>query len=289
MENQNSLVAALVEHGVCRVSMSAALVDAVLLMERAWCAFVLQPMSHKASHIAQHGAAGYEYREAGLSRKETKETFEVNMLYVLPAGSSEIDKAYIDAAQRVLRLSTSMVLSTAENLPPASDSGSFFTMMRARQNFWVVRSIHYFPLQMKQVQGEALPPMAVGHADLGHSFHLYESAAGFRTYWNGVWQSLEPQHLVAGRDAKALTYGGLLTQYYTECKIKALCHRVDYTEDTELCGRTSHVLFVGFGQAMYDKDTWGSSQSQFPMGENYDLEPSVFKRYFRPFVHESIH
>lgn len=139
-------------------------------------------------------------------------------------------------------------------------------------NRFTLRFLHYFP------RIEARKPsdfLAAPHVDKGMTIHLFETTSGLEVLWDGAWRK------AVHDPGKVLGYFGLLGQYYSKSKFPALCHRVAPTPITMKHGRSSIVLFVDFGDVVYDKETWGSTQKVFSSGENYNMPIKEFSKYFK--------
>ena len=79
----------------------------------------------------------------------------------------------------------------------------------------------------------------------------FENADSGEIFWDDQWHEAQPT------EDSFLVYGGMLAQLYTKGEVKALCHRVVNTTETKRNGRYSIVLFIDFGDRVYDKKKHG--------------------------------
>lgn len=259
----------LLKNGVVHIPVTSSFVQLTKDLDVAWAEFVSQDKQHKDLHVFANGM-GYEYR--GVNARDYKETFHVKAGYKLPRKHSTIDLLFIETAKSILIDSVPLVADFAESLSEIAgrDMRAFVT---AHTDQWLSRSLNYPPRTEEQVNaGENV--LALRHIDKGLTFHIAETDPGLMVLWNGEWIPVEhTEGFIHG-------YGGMLTQYYTKGAVKALCHEVLTNPVTQLKGRRSHVLFIDFGNAHYNKSKYGPTQDNFPCGENYNMPPEEFNSYF---------
>ena len=132
---------------------------------------------------------------------------------------------------------------------------------------WTFRYLHYFP-----IEGEML---AHAHADRGDmTLHLYEDYDGgeyldFQNEWRPWPVSKE----------RAIIFPAMGLQYETECRLKALWHRIKTTEETRRVGRFAMVAFIDFNQ----DHSWDSSKHRIQnlnQGFNYSMSFSELQKFF---------
>lgn len=134
-----------------------------------------------------------------------------------------------------------------------------------------IRTLHYFPTNNQL--------LAKAHIDKGPAtIHLYDSLPGLQCLWGGKWKSMhfDTNHAAA--------FPGGIVQYYTECAIKALWHRVIATKKTQKVGRDSIVLFLDSkaeDRIIYNKCDFGSAQDAFGKpGDTYLMRFDEYAKFF---------
>jgi len=234
-----------------------------------WHWFYEQPYLEKSKHFFDDYIGGYEHK--GENSVDFKENFHFSLKYKIPSsGSSSTSITFLKTAEEVLLSSYDWVKQIVTHMDRAT--GSEMTSLLDIERF-TLRFLHYFPtLETPHRKYELL---AAPHIDKGITIHLYEDCSGLEILWNGEWIKLNHPH------KKALGYFGMLGQLYSQCSFPALCHRVSPTLYSMRHGRYSIVLFIDFGDMVYDKETWGSTQTVFPNGENYNMPIEEFSKYFK--------
>jgi len=235
-----------------------------------WKTFQRQPMAVKARHAFVNDT-GYEYKSASAS--DFKENFHLTRGYQTPPKATQIDVEFLEYGKSLLDEITPLVQSIAQVI---SAAGKFdiTSMVMGMKDQWVLRCLRYFPRTMAQIEAnENL--LAVPHADQGLTIRIYEDGAGFEVLWNGEWIAVDPNPNCL------MAYPGLVGQYYSDCRLPALCHRVVSNHETELRGRNSIVIFIGFGEVEYDSRN-GRIKDRFAYGENYLMPVHEFKQLFIP-------
>lgn len=259
----------LLKNGVVHIPVTPSFLQLTKDLDIAWANFVSQDKRHKDTYVFANGM-GYEYR--GVDARDYKETFHIKAGYQLPRNHSTVDLLFIETAKSILIDSVPIVADFAESLSDIAEC-DMRTFVTAHTDQWLSRSLNYPPRTQQQVAaGENV--LAARHIDKGLTFHIAETDPGLMIFWNGEWRSV---HHIPGF---IHGYGGMLAQYYTQCKVKALCHEVLTTPVTEIKGRRSHVLFIDFGNVHYNKHAYGPTQVTFPCGENYNMSPEEFNTYF---------
>jgi len=256
---------ALKEHGYVQIPYEKHINYFIKTTMELWKKFHNQELSHKLKFVfGEEG--GYEYK--GPTDPDYKENFHISLSYNPDyPWMTNIDRDFICAAQKLIFESMNIALEVAGILDEGTDTFNVPGLTNESQNSWMLRLLHYPPRESKDL-------LAIPHIDKAVTIHLDEDAPGLQILWKNEWQSVEP---MAGH---VLAYPGMLGQYYSECEFPALCHRVQATEQTCLKGRNSIVLFVRFGDVVYDKGTFGKTQERFPNGENYDLSFLEFEKFF---------
>jgi isopenicillin N synthase-like dioxygenase len=232
-----------------------------------WRYFVKQDMNEKLLH-AYGGPQGNGYEYRGTEYPDYKETFHLSLPYTLPVGASAVDRSMVDTGKELITAIIPLVQLVGKVMSEASDIKDLDLLMLASPENYVLRLL-YYPPDPREIRAES-------HVDKGITIHLIATASGLQIWWNNVWVNVE--ELVDS----AYGYAGLLGQYYTQCKLKALLHQVVSCEKTKSVGRFSIVVFIDFGDVRYDKPTFGRLQDRFPKGENYTMEFVKLKELFAP-------
>ena len=241
-------------------------------LDLAWQEFIAQPVKVKQRHTFIEGK-GYEYR--GPEELDYKETFHVTSDYKLHLHATDADKKYVRVAQGFIEEVEFFVRALSVGISLGGHGFDFAQLILKPPSTHLLRSIHYFPRTADQVMKEKIIA-AASHLDKGLTIHWYQSDDGLQILWEGKWCTI-----VHPEDA-VLFYMGLLGQLYSKCIFTAVCHRAVATHKTEVIGRRVHVSFIDFGTMRYDKGTYGPTQERFPAGENYNLSPQEFEKYFIP-------
>ncbi len=267
MTTKNSAVAHLKQNGY--FSLPVADLSFAQKMEHfdsLWQEFLAQPLEVKQRHAFANDN-GYEYK--GPDNPDYKENFHLSLGYELPEASTDIDKAFIAIGKSILRDIVPTVRDVMDVVQEESGIDMFTPAMRAH-NEWILRSLYYPP----DIPGKRRDFLALPHIDKGMTIHLDETNDGLEIKWDGQWVK------VPGRKGYVHGYAGMLGQYHSECHLKALCHQVVSTPVSQQFGRRSHVIFIDHGDVRYNKAKFGSTQTNFPNGENYTMSFEEFKQYF---------
>ena len=231
-------------------------------------AFFAQPMEQKALHKFSSDGYGYEYR-GPENPNEYKETLHVGLEYKLPAGASEADRRLVVFSQLLMQSLLSTVGRVAQVISAASNKDLVDFLMSSLST--ATLRILYYPPDLPGMKRKFL---ATEHVDKGFTIHPGETCPGLQVYWKGKWRD------VAEIPGFVYGYAGLLGQFYTECGLTALRHRVVPTETSRTIGRYALVIFFDPGEYRYDKGVWGPTQAIFGKGENYGMPFEEFKKYF---------
>lgn len=230
--------------------------------------FYEQPLAKKQKHIFSDYIGGYEYR--GPESLDFKENFHLSLGYNIPEDTKNSTSLnFLKFGKKLIPYFFDTFMPMIEIMDEATDS-SISTLLT--QERFTVRFLHYFPREGKNIENNLL---AAAHIDKGITIHLYEDYPGLQVLWGNQWNkvyyNLKNVH----------GYFGMLGQLYSNCSFPALCHRVVSTPKTLVYGRTSIVLFIDFGDKIYDKEIWGSTQKIFSNGENYGMSYEEFSKYFK--------
>lgn len=232
-----------------------------------WRLFYEQPLSEKEKHIFSDYVGGYEYK--GPESLDYKENFHLSLKYKIPENSTSlVDFAFLTSAKKFISSSWHMIVPMIEIMDQATDSN--MASLLIEDNF-TLRFLHYFPREGTSLENNFL---AAPHIDKGVTIHFYEDHPGLQVLWGNQWNKVyhNPDNVHG--------YFGMLGQLYSNCGFPALCHRVVPTPKTIKYGRTSIVLFIDFGDKIYNKEKFGSTQKVFPNGENYNMPIEDFSKYF---------
>ena len=230
--------------------------------------FFAQPMEQKTRHEVSPDGYGYEYR-GPENPNEYKETLHVGLGYKLPAGASDADRRLVVFSQLLMQSLLSTVGHVAQVISAASHKDLVEFLMGSLST--ATLRILYYPPDLPGMKREFL---ATEHVDKGFTIHPGETCPGLQVDWNGGWID------VAEVPGSVYGYAGLLGQFYTECGLTALRHRVVPTEISRTIGRYALVIFLDPGEYRYDKRVWGPTQATFGKGENYGMPFAEFKKYF---------
>lgn len=236
-------------------------------LSKHWHWFYEQPHFEKSRHPFQDYIGGYEFK--GEGSLDYKENFHYSLKYQIPLTGSSINVAFLKSNEQVIRECYDWAKRIVTQMDRAS--GSNMASLLDIERF-TLRCLHYFPTFGTQRENDLL---AASHIDKGITIHLYEDCSGLEILWNGQWVK------VLHDPKKALGYFGMLGQLYSNCTFPALCHRVAPTPYSSRHGRSPIVLFIDFGDQVYDKETWGLTQQVFPNGENYNMPIEEFSKYFK--------
>ncbi len=229
--------------------------------------FFSQSREHKELHVFTETGYGYEYR-GPENPNEYKETIHLYSQYQLPIGASDADKRLIGIAKVLLHSLEPTIHAIAEVISEASNKDLTDLIVGSLQH--ATLRVLYYPPDLPGMQRDFL---ATDHVDKGFTAHLGETSPGLQVFWNKKWIPVnEIPGFVHG-------YAGVLGQYYTECALTALRHRVVPTQASRTKGRYAVVLFFDPGEYRYDKEKWGKTQIVFGKGENYGMPFSQFSKY----------
>ncbi len=236
----------------------------------AWQKFCEQPAEIK-ERIPFMNGKGYENKDKNQNPEflDHKENFEITCNYDFPLHLKPTP------AETRLFLVTSKLFN---ELMPISEkitemlqeiTGHGFTRFGNNKINLKLRLLHYYP------QDE--PVLAHFHLDKGgHTLHLYDSVKGLEAFWNNEWRHLE------FTENEIAFFPGLLAQHFSQCQVKALCHRVVSSEESKKYGRYSLVVFCDYPEHpyRYDKERFKSTQKAFIPGENYAMSVLEFNKLF---------
>jgi hypothetical protein len=233
-----------------------------------WQVFCDQPYFEKNKFYFSEESGGYEYQgEESLDFKETFH-FSLNNNFSFNDKSSA-SVALLKNSEDFLTSFQFLVKDIIEIIDKAS--GTNMASMLDLERF-ILRFNTYFPTIGTQREKSLL---AAPHIDKGITIHLYEDCSGFEILWKGQWSK------VIHRQKFLIGYFGMLGQFYSKGNFPALCHRVSPHMKSIQHGRRAIVLFIDFGDYIYDKEKWGSTQKVFPNGENYGMPFEEFLQYFK--------
>lgn len=231
--------------------------------------FFTQEKEHKLLHLhSEETGYGYEYRGPEIPN-EYKETFHLGLSYEPHTNASDADRRLIGTSKMLLHSLEPTIRLVASVISEASgkDLTDFLTNSLQSATLRVL----YYPPDLPNMQRDFL---ATEHTDKGFTVHLGETSPGLQVHWNNEWVDVEE------KPGTAYGYAGMLGQYYTECALTALRHRVIPTDTSRTKGRYAVVLFLDPGDYRYDKAKYGKTQVAFGKGENYGMPFSEFSKYF---------
>jgi len=278
--NKNELSEMLLRDGFAKVQYPASLRLAVSNFVKAWKGFVGQSLEHKMQ-ISFLGNGGYENKDPKIDSKlvDFKEDFHINRSYDFPTDFKQTaeDATFLAAGHTLFNEIRPVSHLIAEMLSEVTGV-DFVKLAVEKEDGWVIRALWY-PPQENNI-------LAAYHPDKsGHTVHLFDSVPGFERFWEGEWKSM------SFPETEAVFFPGMLGQYYSECKVKALAHRVVSSPESRSKGRVSIVLFTDYANGLmkYDKDKWGPTQQLLAPGQNYTMPFEEFNKYFteRPSVIDS--
>ncbi len=269
--NRNELSQMLLRDGFAKVQYPASLRLAVRNFVQAWRGFVSQPLEHKMQLLFLNNG-GYENKDPKINPNllDFKEDFHITRSYDFPKDFKQTaeDATFLATGHNLFNEIRPVSLVIAEMLSEIT-SIDFVKLAIEKEDGWVIRALWY-PPQENNI-------LAAYHPDkAGHTIHLFDSVPGFERFWEGEWKSM------SFPETEAVFFPGMLGQYYSECKVKALAHRVVSSPESRKKGRESIVLFTDYttGNMKYDKDTWGPTQKLLIPGQNYEMPFSEFQKYF---------
>lgn len=254
---------ALHEHGLIMLPFYEGFDIHIKTLMDSWRNFCTQDLEHKETFIFTSNG-GYEYKDQ--SKRDYKENFHISLGYSPEVFQNEIDKKLFLSARMLINESFPLIKDISEIMGEESDFDLSKLVLDAK-NRWTIRLLHYPPHKNSKKELLADP-----HIDKGITVHLTEDREGLEVFWKGKW--VVP-HMMANH---VLTYPGMLAQYYSS--FPALCHRVRALPETLEFGRNSIVMFIDFGDVVYDKKVFGSTQEVFPEGENYKMSSQEFSKFF---------
>jgi isopenicillin N synthase-like dioxygenase len=212
--------------------------------------FFKQSFDHKQS-IECTTDGGYEYNDkiTNLSLADHKEVFHITKRYEYSNGLIQTaeDATFIYAGKLVLAEIIPLIKEVGRMLSDITGA-DFVKLMTKSMDGLVLRCLYYPPQMPKN------GIIAAEHLDKsGNSFGLYDSTPGFQAFWDGQWSD------VLFSQKQMIFYPSMLAQYYSNCILKALLHRVRITPVSRMNGRYSIVLFNDYATAdvVYDKVTHG--------------------------------
>lgn len=239
----------------------------------AWKRFCALPESEKQKLAGgdRVNDFGYMYRNDSGPKADSKELFHLLKLRepeLFAKASSVADSSaveFIRAADALIDACAPTILEFASAIEREYDVHGFRSDVLQSSHLWTFRFLHYFG-------GETL---ANSHADrLGFTLHLDESQGGgeyldFGKVWR-PWPVTEDQTII---------FPSLGLQHRSNCKVKALWHRVVPNEVTREGGRYAMVAFIDFPQHReWDKQRY--RVQDFAEGFNYDMSYGELDRLF---------
>ena len=230
-----------------------------------WKKFLFQPSKDKLLQPFDDYLGGYEYR--GPKSLDYKENFHISLDYELPDNATQITKEFVSFAKEYILDIKNTVIEMVSIMDQAGNSNLSKLILDPVKARWTMRCINY-PMQFRKL-------LAASHIDKGITIHITETSKGLKIFWKGKW------HLVKGDKSKMHGYFGMLGQLYSNSAFPALTHKVVSTLTSMFFGRKTIVLFIDFGDYIYDKASWGPTQKVFPNGENYDMSQQEFFKYFK--------
>lgn len=228
-----------------------------------------QSMEQKMLHrYSDADGYGYEYR-GPEDPNEYKESFHLGLAYEAREGASDEDLRLIAFGKVLMENLRPIVELVAEVISEHSNKNLVDFLVSSLSS--ATLRILYYPPDLPGMKRDFL---ATEHTDKGFTIHLGETSPGLQVHWNDTWID------VTERLGSVYGYAGMLGQYYTECGLTALRHRVVPTDLSRMHGRYALVLFLDPGEYRYDKAVWGKTQVAFGKGENYGMPFSEFMKYF---------
>lgn len=262
---------ALQEHGYVQLPYNESLKKPLGRLMNAWKDFCGQSLSHKLQYPMTM-SGGYESKQKIGQTFDEKEDFHLSLAYdiwsIEKVVITPIDKEFVEAGHDFIREVYDLIMDVGSVFGQDSMFDLVEEFSKAFER-WTIRLLRY-------PAGVTEHEIAVSHVDKGITVHFAEDAPGLEVFWRNEWKLVEPMH------GHILAYSGMLGQYYSECRFPALCHRVVSTPQTFANGRNSIVMFIDFGNVVYDKERFGRTQDVFPQGENYEMPFDQFKQLFAP-------
>ncbi|MDO8594260.1 MAG: 2OG-Fe(II) oxygenase family protein [bacterium] len=244
-----------------------------------WKAFCALSIPQKQGLPYSNGAdgVGYELKDGGGVSRDHKENFDVTtggkewLEKNADKVQNEIALAFIQDATSLVSVMKPLVLAFAVEVEKEFSLRGFAREVEESADTFFVRFIHYFS------GAKADTETASPHTDQsGFTLHLFESASGLQclTYekkWTHMPVSLGETVIIPAMQLQLRSKGAL----------RALCHRVIATAETEAEGRYSAVCFVQLKHTpKYDKETHGRLQEK-QAGFNYSLPLREFQKLFK--------
>ncbi len=261
-------------NGYATVSYPTNVKIAVNKVNSAWKSFCAQSPAHKGLITFDH-TGGYENKNKreDPNLRENKENFHITLKYTFPlsVNPSPEDIALLKAVHELLVIIEPWLKEIDRILSICS--GVDFSMYNADNVGRVLRLIHCYAQDV-----EILAP---DHPDKGgHTLHLNESTSGLQGYWGNRWNNIDfsPNETVF--------FPGLLGQHLSNCKLKALTHRVVSNEESRKNGRYSMVLFNDYPNYPFKYGVTGKgyipTQEMFTPGSHYNMSFDEFNHFFTP-------
>ena len=231
--------------------------------------FFSQTPEQKALHAhSKTTGLGYEYR-GPEDPNEYKETLHLDLGYEPSPGATIEDRRLMGFSKLLIQSLAPTVEFVAQVISIASKK-ELVSLITSSLQTATLRFL-YYPPDLPDMKREFL---ATEHVDKGFTIHIGETCSGLQVHWNEEWIDVdEIPGYVHG-------YAGMLGQFYTECSLTALRHRVVPTPTSRTEGRYAIVLFLDPGDFRYDKARCGRTQDSFGKGENYGMPFAEFKKYF---------
>lgn len=229
------------------------------LME-AWKKFCTQSTEHKKIYVKERlDDCGYV-----LTEKEESFTMSLGQTNFNDEIMSGIDGVLLDRIKGTLNHLHESIIEVAG----VFDVSSWFDLpknLRETKRYWKLKFTKYFPAPYQTI-------ISPSHVDNGITVLIIEDQPGLEILWKDGWELVSPS------PGHVLIYPGLNIQYYSECEIPALNHRI-VSNSPDLC-RNSINLFLDFSDIGYDRMRFGSTKDVFPDGLNYKMPFGKFKEYF---------
>ncbi|HYD93124.1 MAG TPA: hypothetical protein VEB18_01550 [Candidatus Paceibacterota bacterium] len=271
----------LAEIGLVYISYPPELRAAMAKAMESWRVFYALPDEQKLrfGYIpdAKTSGNGYELKgKAGdVDRKENIHLRPIVRDELMEAAhrvDSVIAPRFIEDALALNPLIAPLLRAFGEAVEREYDVPGFADDIMAKQSEWLLRFLHY-PGGRKVGEVIAHPHVDKG----GFSLHLDESHGGVQrlSYGTREWEPMPLSH----KETAIFTGTGL--QHRSQCRLRALSHRVVAVPGAAEEGRDSAVCFVDFAHRRYfNKEKFGSQQDWAP-GAFYDMP---FEEYDKLFI-----
>jgi isopenicillin N synthase-like dioxygenase len=242
-----------------------------------WKSFCHLPREDKCAFTFledSHGdGAGYELKEEKGTKKDQKENFHVTMFQYerLAEIANKRTFPFLNDAKILLDRMEPLIWNFAESINEEYNIEGLVQEVKNSKPYWILRYLHYFKGRPEGVE------IAAPHIDKGgFTLHLYESDEGLQCYCikTHTWKAM-PVH-----EKQTVIIPGAQLQLMSRGVLKALCHRVIATQQTEQTGRFSMVCFIPFQRiSMYNKKAHGNMQTH-DVGFNYTMSFPDYAKLF---------